>query len=59
MERTVDGTDDEGGGTRILFLPAPEKLLHEVEQAKEVTVKPPMFGLDQQFVFQVGGLKWP
>jgi hypothetical protein len=57
--RTVQGTDDEGGGTRILFLPAPEKLLHEVENAKEVRVKPPMFGVDQEFVFQVGGLKWP
>jgi hypothetical protein len=58
-ERTVEGTDDEAGGTRILFLPAPEKLLHEVEQAKEVRLKPPMFGVDQQFVFQVSGLKWP
>lgn len=58
-EQTVEGTDDQQGGTRILFLPAPEKLLHEVEQAKEVRVKPPMFGVDQQFVFQVGGLKWP
>jgi hypothetical protein len=58
-ERTVEGTDDEFGGTRILFLPGAEKLLHEVEQAKEVRVKPPMFGVDQEFVFQVGGLKWP
>ena len=58
-ERTVEGTDDEGGGTRILFLPAPEKLLHEVEQAREVRVKPPMFGVDQEFDFQVAGLKWP
>ena len=57
-ERTVEGTDDERGGTRILFLPAPEKFLHEVEQAKEVRVKPPMFGVDQEFVFQVGGLRW-
>jgi len=58
-ERTVEGTDDEAGGTRILFLPAPERLLHEVEQAKEVRVSPPMFGVDQQFVFKVAGLKWP
>ena len=58
-QRTVQGTDDELGGTRILFLPAPEKFLGEVEHAKEVRVKPPMFGLDQEFVFQVGGLKWP
>jgi hypothetical protein len=58
-ERTIEGTDDDFGGTRILFLPAPERLLQEVEHAKEVRVKPPMFGLDQEFVFQVGGLKWP
>lgn len=58
-EQTVDGTDDEAGGTRILFLPAPDKLLHQVEQAKEMRVKPPMFGVDQEFDFQVGGLKWP
>jgi hypothetical protein len=58
-EQTLRGTDDSGGGTRILFLPAPEKLLHEVEHAKEVRVSPPMFGVDQQIVFQVGGLKWP
>lgn len=58
-EQTLEGTDDEGGGTRILFLPAPEKLLHEVENAKEVRVSPPMFGVDQKFVFRVGGLKWP
>lgn len=57
-QQTLEGTDDEGGGTRILFLPAPEKLLHEVENAKEVRVSPPMFGVDQQFVFKVGGLKW-
>jgi hypothetical protein len=57
-EQTLEGTDDEGGGTRILFLPAPEKLLHEVENAKEVRVSPPMFGVDQQFVFHVDGLKW-
>lgn len=56
--QTVEGTDDEGGGTRILFLPAPEKLLHEVEHAKEIRVSPPMFGVDQQFVFKVDGLKW-
>lgn len=55
----LEGTDDEGGGTRILFLPAPEKLLREVEHAKELRVSPPMFGVDQQFVFHVGGLKWP
>lgn len=58
-EQTVEGTDDERAGTRILFLPAPEKLLHEVKQAKEVRVKPPMFGVDQEFLFQVGGLRWP
>jgi hypothetical protein len=58
-EQTLKGTDDEGGGTRILFLPAPEKLLLEVEQGKEVRVSPPMFGVDQQFVFHVDGLKWP
>lgn len=57
-EQTVQGTDDENGGIRILFLPNPQKLLHEVQQAKEVRVKPPMFGLDQQFVFEVGGLNW-
>lgn len=59
VQQTVQGTDDEGGGTRILFLPEPQKLLHEVEEAKEVRVKPPMFGVDQQFVFHVAGLKWP
>lgn len=58
-EQKVQGTDDETAGTRILFLPAPEKLLHEVEQAKEIRVSPPMFGVDQQFVFKVDGLKWP
>jgi hypothetical protein len=58
-EQTLEGTDDSGGGTRILFLPAPDKLLHEVEQAKEVRVSPPMFGVNQQFVFNVNGLKWP
>jgi len=57
-EQTLAGTDDEGGGTRILFLPGPDKLLHEVEQAKRVRVSPPMFGVDQQFVFNVAGLKW-
>lgn len=57
-EQTMQGTDDERGGTRILFLPAPERLLHEVEHAREVRVKPPMFGLDQEFVFEVSGLKW-
>jgi hypothetical protein len=57
-EQTLEGTDDEGGGTRILFLPAPEKLLRAVEHAKEIRVSPPMFGLDQQFVFHVDGLKW-
>jgi hypothetical protein len=56
--QTVDGTDDENGGIRILFLPDPQKLLHQVEQAKQVRVKPPMFGLDQQFVFDVTGLNW-
>ena len=55
----LEGTDDEGGGTRILFFPAPEKLLREVEHAKEIHVSPPMFGVDQQFVFKVDGLKWP
>jgi hypothetical protein len=58
-QQSLEGTDDEGGGTRILFLPAPEKLLNEVESAKEIRVSPPMFGVDQQFVFKVGGLKWP
>lgn len=57
-EQTVNGTDDEAGGTRILFLPDPQKLLHEVEQARELRVTPPMFGVDQEFVFQVSGLKW-
>jgi hypothetical protein len=57
-EETVQGTDDQGGGTRILFLPAPEKLLRQVEAAKRVKVKPPMFGLDQEFDFNVGGLNW-
>ena len=56
-ERIVQGTDDETGGTRILFLGA-DKLLHEVHQAKQLTVKPPMFGVDQEFVFQVSGLNW-
>ena len=58
-QQTLEGTDDEGGGTRILFLPAPEKLLGEVEHAQELRVSPPMFGVDQQFVFKVAGLKWP
>lgn len=58
-QQMVQGTDDEGGGTRILFLPAPEHLLREVEHANEVRVKPPMFGVDQEFVFEVSGLKWP
>ena len=58
-EQTLHGTDDERGGTRILFLPAPDKLLNEVEHAKEIRVSPPMFGVDQQFVFKVDGLKWP
>jgi hypothetical protein len=57
-EQTVQGTDDESGGTRILFLPDSQKLLHEVQQAKELRVRPPMFGIDQAFVFQVSGLKW-
>jgi hypothetical protein len=56
--QTIEGTDDESGGTRILFLPDPQKLLHEVQQANELRVTPPMFGLDQEFVFQVSGLKW-
>lgn len=56
--QTVDGTDDENGGIRILFLPDPQKLLHKVEQAKQVRVKPPMFGVDQEFVFDVTGLNW-
>jgi len=58
-EQKWQGTDDETAGTRILFLPSPEKLLHEVEHAKEIRVSPPMFGVDQQFVFKVDGLKWP
>jgi hypothetical protein len=58
-EQTLQGTDDERGGTRILFLPGPDKLLGEVEQAKEIRMSPPMFGVDQQFVFKVDGLKWP
>jgi hypothetical protein len=58
-QQTLEGTDDSGGGTRILFLPGPEKLLREVEHAKELRVSPPMFGVDQQFVFHVDGLKWP
>ena len=57
-QQTIEGTDDEGGGTRILFFPAPDKLLHEVEHANELRVSPPMFGVDQQFVFNVSGLKW-
>lgn len=57
-EQTLEGTDDDGGGTRILFLPAPDKLLREVENAKEVRMSPPMFGVDQQFIFNVDGLKW-
>lgn len=56
--QTVQGTDDEDGGIRILFLPDPQKLLHQVEQAKQVRIKPPMFGLDQEFVFNVAGLNW-
>jgi hypothetical protein len=56
--QTVQGTDDENGGIRILFLPDPQKLLHQVEQARQVRVKPPMFGLDQEFVFNVAGLNW-
>ncbi|HEX5282889.1 MAG TPA: hypothetical protein VFW30_02130 [Bryocella sp.] len=59
VQQTVQGTDDSGGGTRILFLPDPQRVLREVEQAKEVRVKPPMFGVDQEFVFHVAGLKWP
>jgi hypothetical protein len=55
---TLQGTDDENGGVRILFLPDPQKLLHEIEQAKELRIKPPMFGLDQEFVFQVAGFNW-
>lgn len=58
-ERKLQGTDDEAAGTRILFLPLPEKLLREVQHAKEVRLRPPMFGVDQQFVFHVDGLKWP
>ncbi|HTV09745.1 MAG TPA: hypothetical protein VMD97_11945 [Candidatus Aquilonibacter sp.] len=57
-EQTVQGTDDENGSIRILFLPDPQKLLSQVEQAKQVRIKPPMFGLDQQFVFNVSGLHW-
>lgn len=57
-EQILQGTDDDDGGTRILFLPDPQKLLHEVQQAKELRVSPPMFGVDQQFVFEVGGLHW-
>jgi len=58
-EQKVQGTDDEAAGTRILFLPAPDKLLREVEHAKQIRVSPPMFGVDQQFVFNVDGIKWP
>ena len=58
-QQTLHGTDDQGGGTRILFFPAPDKLLREVEHAKQVRLSPPMFGVDQQFVFKVDGLKWP
>ena len=57
-EQSLSGTDDEQGGTRILFLPEPDRLLREVEHAKEVRVSPPMFGVDQQFIFHVDGLKW-
>jgi hypothetical protein len=57
-QETVQGTDDENGGIRILFLPDPPKLLHEVEQAKQIRINPPMFGVDQQFVFDVAGLNW-
>ena len=57
-EQTLQGTDDETGGTRILFFPDPQKLLHEVQRAKVLQVNPPMFGVDQQFVFQVSGLSW-
>lgn len=57
-QQTVEGTDDEAGGTRILFLPDPQKLLHEVQQAKQLRVTPPMFGVEQEFVFNVSGLKW-
>lgn len=57
-EQTVQGTDDENGGIRILFLPDPQKLLHEIEPAKQIRIKPPMFGLDQAFVFDVSGLNW-
>lgn len=57
-QQTVEGTDDEAGGTRILFLPDPQKLLHEVQQAKQLRVTPPMFGVEQEFVFDVSGLKW-
>jgi hypothetical protein len=57
-EQTLQGTDDDDGGTRILFLPDPQKLLHDVQEAKELHVSPPMFGVDQQFVFQVAGLTW-
>lgn len=57
-EQTVQGTDDESGGTRILFLPDPQKLLNEVAHASELSIRPPMFGVDQEFVFQVSGLNW-
>ena len=58
-EQTLHGTDDERGGTRILFLPAPDKLLDEIKRAKQIRLSPPMFGVDQRFVFKVDGLKWP
>lgn len=58
-EQKVQGTDDDAAGARILFLPAPGKLLREVGHAKQVRISPPMFGVDQQFVFNVDGLKWP
>lgn len=55
---TVQGTDDENGGVRILFLPDPQHLLREIGQSKQVHIKPPMFGVDQEFVFNVDGLNW-
>jgi hypothetical protein len=55
---TVQGADDENGGTRVLFLPAPAKLLNDVQHAKQLTIGPPMFGSDRMFVFRVNGLHW-
>jgi predicted small lipoprotein YifL len=57
-EQTMQGTDDVDGGTRVLFLPGPTKILAQVRHAREFAIRPPMFGRDQTFVFKVDGLKW-